>query len=156
MSTVDILTQSIDTPDWIDRYRIFCERLLDYLGFEIWEISILLCDDEMIRNLNAEYRSTDEATDVLSFSQIEGTQIGKGQESDGGNSVHAGDIVLSLPRIHENARLFGVPPEEELKRLTIHGLLHLSGMDHTTNHPTEIMLEKQETILREVTEEPLF
>ncbi|MCE1207515.1 MAG: rRNA maturation RNase YbeY, partial [Spirochaetia bacterium] len=90
-----------------------------------------------------EYRSIDAPTDVLSFS------MGEWYEDAGQKIYRAGDIVISIPALYRNAEEFHVAPDEELKRLLIHGILHLEGMDHETNDSSEPMLIQQEAILAE-------
>jgi probable rRNA maturation factor len=85
-----------------------------------WEISLLLCDDERIESLNERYRGIKRPTDVLSFCG----------ESGGTPGGVTGDIAISIDTLRRNAVEFGVTEEEELKRLIIHGILHLAGMDH--------------------------
>jgi rRNA maturation RNase YbeY len=58
-----------------------------------------------------------------------------------------GDIVISLETLKTNAAYFHVDEDEELRRLIIHGILHLAGFDHPTNNPEEPMLVLQEKIL---------
>jgi probable rRNA maturation factor len=59
----------------------------------------------------------------------------------------AGDIVISLDMLTQNARYFSVSENDELKRLLVHGILHLEGMDHEDNDPARPMLVLQEQIL---------
>jgi probable rRNA maturation factor len=66
------------------------------------------------------------------------------------------DIVISLDTLKENARRFNVSEDEELRRLLIHGILHLDGMDHKTNEETEPMLLLQEEIITEFAEERIM
>jgi probable rRNA maturation factor len=93
--------------------------------------------------VNKEYRDIDGPTDVLSFEQ--GDEY---LDDDGKRWFMAGDILISLDTLVSNAREFGVSADEELKRLIIHGVLHLDGMDHETNDSGEPMLIRQEEILR--------
>ncbi len=116
----------------------FIQKVLHYLNIDMWELSLVLCSDSFIRELNSMYRQKDEATDVLSFTQ---------SLDNIGGRIYAGDIIISLDSVKRNAELFGVSVDEEFKRVIIHGILHLSGMDHTTNDTMEPMLIKQEQIL---------
>ena len=125
----------------------FIEKVLHYLDIDRWELSLVVCNDSFIRELNSRYRRKDEATDVLSFTQ---------SLEDTGEKIYAGDIVASLDSVKRNAVQFGVSVDEEFKRVIIHGILHLSGMDHTTNKASEPMLVKQEQILRSLKGEVLF
>jgi probable rRNA maturation factor len=119
-------------------------RVLDYLHRDHWELSVLLCNDAYIRGLNARYRDRDEPTDVLSFALGESFRDGEGDLW-----YLPGDIIISLETLGENARYFAVGEDEELRRLIIHGILHLDGMDHLSNEPDQPMLRLQEAILAE-------
>lgn len=90
-------------------------------------------------DLNGRYRGLPEPTDVLSF--------GRGGVPAPG--VLEGDLALCPDYVARNGREFGVGFEEELLRVTLHGLLHLLGWDHGTNDPEEPMLRYQEELLRE-------
>jgi probable rRNA maturation factor len=111
----------------------------------------VLCDDQTIKALNARYRGRDEATDVLSF------ELGAEETGDDGSARWLpGDIVISLDGLEENARYFKVSEDEELRRLLIHGILHLDGMDHQTNDEAEPMIVLQERILTRLGEERIL
>ena len=153
VNSVDISASGIEPPGWTEKLHGFCMRALTEIGATNWEVSVVLCDDPFIRELNQRYRGKDEPTDVLSFGQ-EGPEW-VAADKGAGNFV-AGDIVISLDSMRENARTFNVDEEEELKRLLIHGFLHLSGMDHADNSPQEPMIAYQERVLSELTEEHIF
>ncbi len=134
--------EGMERPAWADRLASFAELVLEGTDKRNWDLSILLCRDPFIADLNREYRKIDGPTDVLSFEQ------GDEYVDDAGDTwFSAGDIVISVDSLMSNAREFGVTPDEELKRLVIHGILHLSGMDHSTNSPDEEMLVLQESLL---------
>ncbi|MFO8063166.1 MAG: rRNA maturation RNase YbeY [Spirochaetia bacterium] len=67
--------------------------------------------------------------------------------------VAAGDLVISLDTMHRQAAEYNVRAEEELKRLLIHGILHLAGYDHGETHDDGKMMDIQERLLRRLTEE---
>ncbi|MDR2193937.1 MAG: rRNA maturation RNase YbeY [Treponema sp.] len=127
----------------------FILDVLAYLEKDNWDVSVVFCTNATICALNRQFRNMDEPTDVLSFT------LG---EMDGERFL-PGDIVISLEMVEENAAYFGVPVEEELRRLLVHGILHLNGMDHSGHlartpeagapDPREIepMLRLQEEIL---------
>lgn len=144
MNDVEISVEGVDTPLWIGRARDFALAVLARLGKDGWDLSILLCDDPFMKGLNSQYRDRDEATDVLSFEQGERYRGPEGEER-----FLAGDIALSLDSIERNSKEFGVSFDEELRRLIIHGILHLSGMDHGEGKD-DPMLAFQEEILREL------
>jgi len=143
MNQVEVSVEGIGTPDWLERARSFALSVLDALGKDGWDLSLLLCDDAFIRGLNRQYRDKDEPTDVLSFEQGETYRDPAGEER-----FLAGDIVVSLDSLRRNADDNGVPRDEELRRLIVHGVLHLSGMDHEDNDPSRPMLVRQEELLK--------
>ncbi len=147
MNAVGISVQGVDPPDWIDRAEAFARDVLGELGKKDWELSILLCGDSFIRGLNAQYRGKDSPTDVLSFEQGEWFRTG-----DGERRYLAGDVVISLETLARTCGDLGIPVNEELKRLILHGILHLSGYDHDESDPRGEMLDYQESLLKKFSE----
>lgn len=88
------------------------------------ELALLLVDEATIAGLNAEHLSSDGPTDVLAFPIDE-----PGESSPGGPSV-LGDVVLCPSYVERQAAEHGVTLQAELRMLTVHGILHLLGMDH--------------------------
>jgi len=135
----------IEEPAWAQSAADFALSVLDFLDKRNWQVSLTLCDDTTIQTLNRDYRNIDSPTDVLSFS------LGEFEPVEKGEAIYiAGDIVISVSALHRNAAEFGVAEDEELRRLIIHGMLHLSGMDHKDNSPDQPMLELQERLLRQI------
>ncbi len=138
----------IDEPSWLGNVEPFLQKMAAELGFDGQEASIVFCGDEMIRELNKNYRNIDAATDVLSFENGE-----KFTDEDGSQWTLAGDIAVSVDTLKKNAEYFGIDENSELKRLLLHGLLHLNGYDHGEEHiekgkaPECEMLKLQEEIL---------
>ena len=93
-------------------------------------LELVLTGDEEIRALNAAYRGKDKATDVLSFSELEGARVP-------GSAGLLGSIVISLDTTARQARRWKVTPSLELLRLLIHGILHLLGHDHEKVPPAK-------------------
>ena len=146
-------------PQWSKNLKSYALKVLARMNRDKWDLSVLLCDDATISGLNARYRGKDEATDVLSFALDEGelfpaaafcAQAAASRRYSA--RKQAGDIVISLDSLKENARRFQISEDEELRRLLIHGILHLDGMDHRTNDTTEPMLQLQEDILENITD----
>ena len=133
-----------EPPGSIDPVRVenFISEVLNDLNLKNWDISLLFCDDAFIQNLNKQYRDIDSPTDVLSFEQ--GDEY---FDEAGETRFMAGDIVISLDSLSFNAEEFNVDINEELKRLIVHGILHLNGMDHSDNSPEQEMLKFQEELL---------
>ncbi len=87
------------------------------------EVSVLLTGDRTLRRLNREFRGKDKATDVLSFPAAE-------EMAD----EFAGDLAISLDTARRQAAAYGHTLRDEVRVLLLHGLLHLDGMDHETDH----------------------
>jgi probable rRNA maturation factor len=143
--SVEIAVEGVAAPASRVALKGFCARALLAAGMTGWEVSILLCGDERIAGLNRRYRGTTRPTDVLSFPA----------ESAGGEGIAAGDIAISLPALWRNAMAYGVSNDEELKRLLVHGLLHLAGMDHGRGKGRK-MLALQERVLAAVLPERII
>lgn len=79
-------------------------------------VDVTMVDDDKIRELNKKFRKKDKPTDVLAFAY-------------GGNGI-LGDVIISRDTARKNARCFGTAYREEIKRLVIHGVLHVIGYDH--------------------------
>lgn len=100
------------------------------------ELSISFINDAKMRELNRTYRNIDRTTDVLSFPQ-----------GDGPGITLLGDVIISLDTAERNSRRYGVAPEEEIKKLIVHGILHLLGYDHKKKKEREEMREKEKEVL---------
>lgn len=127
----------------------FVSRVLSRLGYDGEEVSVLFCDDGFIREYNRNDRGIDAPTDILEY------ENGDEYEDDEGRWLVAGDMLISFETLPKNAAYFGVGVDEELKRLLVHGSLHLNGYDHGDAHvepgvvPTDEMLRLQEDVLAE-------
>lgn len=141
--------EGIEEPRWISKIEDFVSKSMERLSIDGEEVSVLFCSDSFIQNLNRDYRNIDSPTDVLSF------ENGEEYEDEEGKWLSAGDIAISLETLLKNAEYFEVPENTELKRLLIHGLLHINGYDHGEEHlekgknPECEMLSLQEKILNE-------
>lgn len=114
--------------------------MLDALDLKDSELSILLCDDTLIRELNREYRGKDRPTDVLAFAMWEG-------ESPSPDRTLLGDVVISLPTAARQAAERDRPIVTEVTFLLAHGLLHLVGYDHQTRREEREMDRETERLL---------
>jgi len=146
MNRVHFNVEEVPPPAWKGRAKTYILKVLQFLKKDKWDLSVLFCGNTRIRNLNLRYRDKDEPTDVLSFFLGE-TRRGR---------YFPGDIVISLETLEENAAYFKVEPDEELRRLLVHGILHLDGMDHETNEKGEPMLQLQEKVLAELAGERIL
>ncbi len=151
--TVEIAVEGVPRPGWARRVPAFCARALEAAGAGRWDLSILLCDDGRMRELNGRYRGRDRTTDVLSFPRSDAPEDELPPPLEGG--FVAGDIAISLPTMRANARGNGATEGEELKRLLVHGILHLAGMDHGRGKGRR-MLGLQERLLGDLEAETII
>lgn len=150
------MQEGIDEPDWFESVEPFVNKVMGELKFDGEEISMLLCNDTYMQELNKTYRNIDSTTDVLSF------ENDMEYEDEEGKWKCVGDIVISLETLPINSDYFDENNNDELKRLLVHGILHLNGMDHGEEHiekgvtPVCEMLQKQEKILELLKEEKII
>jgi probable rRNA maturation factor len=121
------------------------------------EVSLLLVNNEEIRQLNRDYRGKDKATDVLSFPMLELDPLDESSYHEtleqyvdpGTGELVLGDIVISVEKAIEQAKEYGHSIQRELAFLMVHGLLHLLGYDHEKDEENEqAMFKRQEDILQ--------
>ncbi len=112
------------------------------------EISVRFVDDEIIHELNREYRHVDRSTDVLSF------PLGENGVYDINHDTGAkilGDIVISMQHAVMQADLYGHSLQREIAFLTVHSMLHLLGYDHEAEGLERVrMREKEEAVLTQL------
>ena len=99
-------------------------------GKSIGEINYILCNDEYLLKINQDYLDHDTYTDIISFDNTLGNQLN-------------GDIFISIERVEENAKIFKVSLEEELRRVLIHGVLHFCGYKDKTEEEDKMMRDKE-------------
>ncbi len=126
--------------------RRCCSAVLAMEGFEgPAEVSVSFIDNEQIRQLNAEFRHKDAPTDVLSFPLGENGVYDQNPET---GAYTLGDVVISVPKAIEQAKLYGHSLRREIGFLTVHSMLHLLGYDHENGGiEAAQMREKEEMIL---------
>lgn len=108
--------------------------------------SIIFIDDEKMHELNKSYRGIDRTTDVLSFAYEDN------QEYETSLRI-LGQIFVSIPKMKEQALVYGHSETRELSFLVVHGILHLLGYDHTLGKKEEEdMFRRQELVLNEFEE----
>ena len=116
-------------------------------------ISITLTEPAEIEKINKQYRNIDRPTDVLSFPMFEKEELNNFIEENLKNTdVNMqgdilGDVVISIPKVYEQAEEYGHSFERELAYMVVHGFYHLMGYDHMEEEDKKIMREKEENVL---------
>ena len=150
------MQENLEQPQWFENVEGFIQRVLEMLEITKQEISILFCNDDYMQQLNKNYRGIDSTTDVLSF------ENDMEYEDEEGKWKCVGDIVISLETLPINSDYFDENNNDELKRLLVHGFLHLNGIDHGEENnekgvtPVCEMIQKQEKILELLKEEKII
>jgi len=163
MNTIEITAEDVPLPAPEDRIVAFVNAVLLRLNRTQHELSILLCTDERIQEVNFAFRGKNEATDVLSFAQDDDAESGVNvaavslrEDMQQESPYLLGDIVLALPYLRRQAEEYKVSFESELKRMLVHGMLHLVGVHHNTEEQHRTMLDRQEALLQELEQEYRF
>ncbi len=113
-------------------------------------VTVLLTDDERLRQLNRDYAGEDHVTDVLSFEAKPDDGFPAFAEDDPNESI--GDIAISIAQTQRQASEKSVAFERELAMLAIHGTLHLLGYDHATSEEEREMFGRTDDALSEIFE----
>ena len=98
------------------------------------DIVCVFCDDKYLLEKNIKYLNHDYLTDVITFDYCEDRTV-------------SGDILISVERVRENGKSYNVSFFTEIKRVIVHGLLHLLGYDDKTNSSKQEMTEKEDFYL---------
>ena len=103
-------------------------------GCELGEIGIVFCSDEYILEANKQFLQHDYYTDIITFDYRE-------------DDVIAGDLLISVDRVRENAGDLQVDFYSELKRVVVHGVLHIIGYMDKSEEEESVMREKEDFYL---------
>ena len=128
-------TDSIEMPALDERKVTRWIRAVaaDY-GFSVGNINYVFCSDERELAVNREFLGHDYYTDVITFDYSTPSTLN-------------GDIFISLDTVRSNAEMVGEPYEKELRRIIIHGVLHLTGQGDKTPETKVEMTAKEEHAL---------
>lgn len=96
-------------------------------------VNVVLCSDETVRTMNRDYRKLDKVTDVLSFEWHEDYLLG--------------EIYIARDQVKRQAPVYGSNFYAELKRVIVHGILHLSGYDHIKPADRIVMRRREQEVL---------
>lgn len=113
------------------KYEKWIEAVIASEAKKLEELSYIFCDDDYLLNLNEEFLKHDTYTDIITFDY----SVGK---------ILQGDIYISTERVKENSNDFNVSFHEELRRVIIHGVLHLCGYKDKTTEQSLLMRQKEE------------
>ncbi len=118
----------------VDGHTRLLIQCVDKEGVKCGFLNFVFCSDQYVLDLNKKYLDHDYFTDILTFDQGDAETI-------------AGDIFISIDRAMENAVKFKVALEDEVRRLLIHGVLHLVGYKDATDEEKSQMRSKEDYYL---------
>ena len=132
-----ITFKSDNVPDAFrerDRLRRWLHAVAKDHGHSINELTYVLMGDKALLTYNQRYLQHDAFTDIITFDGQTGTGV-------------SGDVLISYDRVRENAKAFGVSAQHELRRVMVHGLLHLLGHRDKTKAQREAMRAAEDKYL---------
>lgn len=138
---VDVTRKKVTTGPTSATITKRSHAILDYIGCEQCELSVVLCDDSFIHQLNKKHRNKDNATDVLSFPM---TDAQKGAIK---NEL-LGDVIISVDTARRQAEQRNHNLLTEVTTLLIHGILHLVGYTHETDEDENEMNSTADNIMK--------
>ena len=113
-------------------------------------LNIILTDSKNIKDINKKYRNIDKETDVLSFPMFEKNELETIIKEKMLVREVLGDIVISIPKVEEQAIEYGHSFERELAYMIVHGFYHIMGYDHIKEEDKVIMRQKEEQRLEKL------
>lgn len=135
---IHFTTEDIEMPA-LDERKVgrWIRAVAAEYGFSVGQINYIFCSDERELAVNREFLGHDYYTDVITFDYSTAQTLN-------------GDIFISLDTVRSNAEMVGVGFEQELMRIIIHGVLHLTGQGDKTPETKAEMTAKEERALLKI------
>jgi rRNA maturation RNase YbeY len=145
MTTIEVFNEGITLPYEdvsLQKVKKIASAVSDRLDLKNVSLTVIMTGDTYIRKINKEFRGHDEPTDVIAFSNRDNPFPSADSVTE-----EIGDVYISLERAHRQAAEYRVSLTDEVKRLIIHGILHLVGYDHErSDEDEEIMLRMEDDL----------
>lgn len=123
------------------------KQCLENECIKLGEVSYIFCDQQGHIEINRQYLGHDYYTDVITFDYSEQCYLRGGKETV---RVVSGDIFIDHQTVALNAASYGATPEQEMKRVIIHGILHLCGYKDKSPEEEKLMREKENFYLEKL------
>ena len=107
-------------------------------GYALTEVDYIFCSAARLLEMNRQYLGHDYFTDVITFDYSDRKR----------SRTVAGDIFIDVETVTDNARIYGVTPLQEMRRVVVHGLLHLCGQKDKTPRANAAMHRKEDKYLK--------
>ena len=143
------IEQNKDYEDLINKVVNECFKTEGLDKLKLY-ISITLTVPEVIKEANKKYRNIDKATDVLSFPMFEKEEIETLIKNNYDVEDVLGDLIISIPKVKEQAIEYGHSFDRELAYMVVHGFYHLMGYDHMEENDKKEMRQKEDGVLNKL------
>ena len=147
--TYDKIDENADYDELINKVVSECFEVENMSDMSLY-LSITLTNNEVIKEINNEYRNIDKATDVLSFPMFEKNELDEMIAQKYEHEEPFGDLIISIPRVEEQAIEYGHSFERELSYMIVHGFYHCMGYDHLIDSDKVVMREKEDFVLNKL------
>jgi rRNA maturation RNase YbeY len=116
-------------------FVLWLEETVIEEGFVVGDIALVFCSDDYLLDMNKQYLNHDYYTDIITFDYTE-------------NEVVSGDLFISIDRIIDNSNVLNTDYDQELRRVCVHGVLHLCGYKDKTEEEVVLMRSKEDYYLQ--------
>ena len=144
--TYDGIEQNTEYEEIINKVIDECFRIENMDKLKLY-VSITLTVPAVIQKINKKYRNIDSPTDVLSFPMFEKNELDKMIKEKYDIDDVLGDLIISIPRVYDQANEYGHSFKRELAYMCVHGFYHLMGYDHMIESDKKIMRAKEDVVL---------
>ena len=144
--TYDGIEQNDEYEEIINKVIDECFKIENMDKLKLY-VSITLTVPTIIQKINKKYRNIDSPTDVLSFPMFEKNELDKMIKEKYDIDDVLGDLIISIPRVYDQANEYGHSFKRELAYMCVHGFYHLMGYDHMIESDKKIMRKKEDIVL---------
>jgi rRNA maturation RNase YbeY len=132
---IDFSIEDVNVPGLdSEHFALWLDQVIVNEGFETGDVNLVFCSDEALLKMNIDFLQHDYYTDIITFDYCEDTVVN-------------GDLFISIDRIVDNAIELNVAYSEELKRVCVHGILHLCGYKDKSSDDEKRMRSKEDFYL---------
>lgn len=118
-----------------EQMRLWLHAVITAEGCSEGELNFIFCDDKYLLEINKEFLNHDTYTDIITF------------DNSVGKKVH-GEVYIGVDQVYRNAEIYKTTRQEELRRVMVHGILHLCGYKDKTKEESMIMRNKEDEKLK--------
>ncbi|MEN9440136.1 MAG: hypothetical protein RLZ33_212 [Bacteroidota bacterium] len=129
-SLEDVNVPGLDSEHFV----LWLEEVIIEEGFEVGDVNLIFCSDEALLKMNIDFLQHDYYTDIITFDYCE-------------ENIVSGDLFISIDRVLDNSIELNTEYDSELKRVCVHGVLHLCGYKDKSDEDEKQMRAKEDFYL---------